>query len=282
MLRWDLLKAWLGLIRVGNSVVIGLAAITGYVVSGGYDVLKATTLFISASLVGAGGNVVNDYFDRFIDSVSKPWRPIPSGIVKAEVAHKVALVLMALGTTSSLLASPMNVLLALIASIMLYLYSWRLKALGPVGNLTIASLSLLSLIYGGVAGSYFIKSLVPGMYAFLIILGREFIKGLEDIEGDSRFGVMTLANTYGIWVATSLGITALVTVVAISPLPIISNFCLNKLLYSILAFLGVDLPVALATYLILKDPLRSAWRVTRLLKVPLLLGLLAFLTGCLG
>jgi len=281
-LRIEVLKAWLGIARVGNSVVIGVAAITGYVVCGGHDLIKALLLFLGASLVGVGGNVINDYFDRFIDSVNKPWRPIPSGIIKAEVAFRASMVFMALGTLVSTLVSLTNSVLALTASVLLYLYSWRLKSLGPIGNSVIASLSLLSIIYGGVATGNPLKSLVPSFYAFLIILGREFLKGLEDIEGDLKYGVMTLANTYGVGVATALGLTSLATVVVISPLPLITNYCLNPIPYATLAFAGVDAPIALATYLIIKDPLRNAWRATRVLKAPLLLGLLAFLTGCLS
>lgn len=47
--------------------------------SGGHDLLEALLLAPSAALIGAAGNVINDYFDIGLDTVSKPWRPIPSG-----------------------------------------------------------------------------------------------------------------------------------------------------------------------------------------------------------
>ncbi len=188
---------------------------------------------------------------------------------------------MCLGVLASALVSPANIALAAIASALLYLYSWRAKSFGLIGNLIIALLSFLSIIYGAIAFGAVLRALIPGVYAFLIILGREFIKGLEDIEGDAKYGVSTIANTYGVKAAVASGLASLAAVVAISPLPIIVDFCTRLIPYMIFAFLGVDAPIIMASYIVLKDPVRNAWRATRILKIPLLCGLLAFLVGCL-
>ncbi len=61
--------------------------------------------------------------------------------------------------------------------------------MGFIGNLTIVFLSILSIIYGGLIGEKTSPLAFSGIYAFLIILGREIVK---NIEGDRAHGVKAL------------------------------------------------------------------------------------------
>jgi len=274
-------RAWAEIIRPGNSIVIGMGALTGYFVSGGHNLLEALLLALSAALIGAAGNVINDYFDVGPDTVSKPWRPIPSGRISLEEARSAWASLTLTGLIIALFVSLKCFFIALVAALLLYAYSWRLKRLGLPGNVVIASLSLLVIIYGGVVAPNPAYSLMPGVYAFLVILGRELYKGVEDVGGDSRYGIRTVASSLGISVAVLWGTVVLYMLVTISPLPAIVGYCSNTIAYSVLAFLGVDVPVLVASVMMLSNPVRNAWRATRILKLPLLAGLLAFIAGCL-
>lgn len=274
-------RAWAEIIRPGNSVVIGVGALTGYFVSGGHDLLEALLLALSAALIGAAGNVINDYFDVGPDTVSKPWRPIPSGRISLVEARNAWASLTLAGLAMALFVSLKCFLVALVAALLLYAYSWRLKRLGLPGNVVIAFLSLLVIIYGGIVAPNPVYSLMPGVYAFLVILGRELYKGVEDVSGDSRYGIRTIASSLGISVAVLWGTVVLYMLVAISPLPAIIGYCSNTVAYSAFAFLGVDVPVLIASVMMLSNPVRNAWRATRILKLPLLAGLLAFIAGCL-
>jgi len=135
-------------------------------------------------------------------------------------------------------------------------------------------------VYGGLAGPDPGRSLVPGLYAFLIILGREIYKGVEDVEGDRRHGVKTIAASLGVKPAVIMGTILLFTVVAISPFPYF--YMGMNMAYLLSAFIGVDLPIIIAFIKIIKNPVKHAWTSTRILKIPLFMGLLAFFLGSLS
>jgi geranylgeranylglycerol-phosphate geranylgeranyltransferase len=69
----------------------------------------------------------------------------------------------------------------------------------------------------------------------------------------------------------------LLALVAISPLPAL--FLGYSTRYLALALLGVDLPILYSLRLLWRNPVANAWRATRILKIPLFMGLLAFLLG---
>ena len=270
---------WLGMLRIGNAIVIGFAAITGYVVSGGTNPWTALALALSATLIGCYGNVINDILDVEIDRINKPWRPLPSGRISMASAKTGAILLLVTGIIVSLFLPPACPLMAVAASILLYIYSWRVKKTGFLGNALIALLSLMVVIYGGLAAPSPLRSLVPAIYAYLIILGREVYKGIEDVEGDKKHGVKTIAVSLGIRPALIIGSLLLFIVIAISPIPYM--FMGMNIAYLITAILGVDIPIIAAFILIIKDPPRYAWKATRILKIPLFMGLLAFFLGSL-
>ena len=273
------IKAWLRLFRTGNCVIIGLASATGYFLGGGRDPVIALLVGLASALVAAGGNSINDYFDHAIDLVNKPWRPLPSGQISPRTALIVSLVSTGLGVVVGYLISPLCGLIASIAALVLYAYSSELKKSGFWGNVIIASLSALSVLYGGLAAPRPELSFFPAGYAFLIILGREILKGLEDYEGDKFAGVNTVAATRGPRTAVLAGSAILLSVVFMSPIPLLLGY---DVMYGVFALLGVDLPIIASIAYVWRDPLERGWRATRLLKIPLLSGLLAFLVGTLG
>ncbi len=272
-------RAWLELIRIGNALAIGFAAVVGYRVAGGHSLHEALILFLSAMMIGSFGNAINDYLDREIDLINKPWRPIPSGRISAREALIGSIAMLVLGLTLSSMLPLTCFVIACIAAVILFLYSWKLKKLGFLGNLTVATLSSLCIVYGGLAASAkTARYLLPAVYAFLVILGREILKGIEDVVGDRMHGVNTIAVKYGIRTATVVGFAILFSVVAISPLPyLLYDY---NLLYLALAIIGVDIPVIIASLIMRKPTPERAWRATRLLKAPLICGLLAFYLGC--
>lgn len=271
-------RAWLSLVRIGNVAMMGLAAIVGYVSGGGSSIENMLLAAIVPMLIGAGGNIVNDYFDRFIDAVNKPWRPIPSGMINPSTAHIASIGFMITGVALSLLLPPPCFIIAVIASLLLYEYSRWIKKTGVPGNIVIALLSGLNILYGGFATGNPEASILPSLYAFLLIFGREIYKGIEDVEGDRKYGVHTIAVILGERTAFIIGTIILLLVIAISPIPYIMYD--YNIFYLLLALLGVDALIAYSIYLVARHP-KNAWKATRVLKIPLLVGLLAFLVGVL-
>ncbi len=273
---------WLKLIRIGNTIIIGFSSIVGLIVGShgkpSIGLYEFVLVGLVPALIGAGGNIVNDYFDRFIDAINKPWRPIPSGRIRAKTALIVSVSLIMVGVALSILLNPYCFLVTIVASILLFEYSCWIKKTGFPGNIIIGLLSFLSILFGGLTSPNPSASLLPGLYAFLIILGREVFKGIEDLEGDRKYNIKTLAVVAGPKIAFLSGSIFLLIVVCISPLP----YLLYKynVYYLIAALVGVDLPIITSILLIARD-YGSAWRATRILKIPLFMGLIAFLVGVL-
>ncbi|MEL9939915.1 MAG: geranylgeranylglycerol-phosphate geranylgeranyltransferase [Ignisphaera sp.] len=267
-------KAWLSIIRIGNSIALGIAAVVGYIVGGGMNVYEAAKTFLAAFFIGGGGNIINDYFDREVDAINKPWRPIPSGLIKPFEAYVAALMFFLIGFAIALSSSYFAGIVALLAIVLVYFYSYSLKRVLLVGNISIAFLTALSIVYGSLFSSVNIHVFLAATYAFLFNLGREFLKGIEDVEGDKRFGIKTLATVYGVVVAFKASALIYGVLLAVSLLPI--AILRYSIVYTLLA-LVVD---AVIIYSILNaKTLRpaDALRSTRVLKIAAFAGLFAFL-----
>jgi len=193
------MKAWIVMSRPLNVLSIGLASLTGAIMTHAHiNDLKLILLFASPAIIGAAGNIINDYFDAPIDRINKP--------------HTIVF---------------------------------------------------------------------PSFYAFSLILGREIVKVVEDLAGDSVAGVRTLAIMLGPRRASLLSILPLMSVIILSPLPFLVK--IGSFWYLIIAISGVDVPLA---YSILKmltwKGIDEVAKVRALLKVPIMAGILAFVIGGAG
>lgn len=92
------LRAYLGLGRVSNLPTVWTNVAAGIVLSRApVDVAAAARLIVALSLFYVAGMFLNDAFDRDVDGVERPERPIPSGIVTATEVFLAGGVLMAGG-----------------------------------------------------------------------------------------------------------------------------------------------------------------------------------------
>lgn len=272
--------AWLSIIRIGNAIALGYAAIVGYLLSASksitVDGITILKIFIAAFVIGGSSNIINDYYDSPIDAINKPWRPIPTGLIKAKTAYFVAIMFAIAGIVLSFSTSLINGLIALIAFILSYGYSRLLKKVFVVGNIVVAFLTSLSIIYGGIASSMLKNDIIiASILAFLLNLGREFIKGIEDIEGDRKYGVKTIAimlSTKKAFVA-SLVVFSVLIIFSIIPY-LVLNY---SILYLVLALIGVDVVTILALIKTSSLQPNDALKASRLLKIAAFCGITAFL-----
>jgi len=122
--RHPSLRDWLALCRVSNLPTVWMNALAAVVLAGASPLSFAFGLLaVSMSALYTAGMCWNDVFDRDIDAVAKPDRPIPSGRIPLGAARVLAaallvggLVLLVLGPHPSALAPG----LALVALILIY------------------------------------------------------------------------------------------------------------------------------------------------------------------
>ena len=199
----------------------------GAILSGGLDALYGENAFqvwltmLSAALIGGAGNAINDYFDYEIDAVNRPDRPIPSGQVSLKTALIISLVLALGGIIISIYLSLGHLALAIISSVLLFFYSSTLKLKGFLGNLTVAGIIAISLLYGGASTGNMLAALPGFIFAFLLVLAREIIKDIEDLEGDESFNAQTLPIVLGVEPASRISQLIIWSLIVISPLPFV-------------------------------------------------------------
>jgi geranylgeranylglycerol-phosphate geranylgeranyltransferase len=215
------LRAFLSIIRPQNCIIGGLTVIAGVAVaystrwgSGGPGLTSILYLFvygyITYFLVAAGGNVVNDIYDIEVDKINRPHRALPSGRMTVKQAWWFVVLLSILGILFAWIPGrPVSALIVIFFEVVGYLYASKVKALGIAGNFMVAFSFAFGVIYGSVIYAETIAILtinpipIPTWLffftAFLILQARETIKGAEDVEGDEKRNVRTIARSYGYW-----------------------------------------------------------------------------------
>jgi geranylgeranylglycerol-phosphate geranylgeranyltransferase len=259
--------------------MIGFAVIVG-------EFISSTVVPASAALYGftagflllAASMVLNDYFDREIDAINEPNRPLPSGRVKDHEALSFALILGALGLLAASYTGVATLLVAIFSLVVMVSYNAKIKKTGLLGNVFVSMNVAIPFIYGGFAiARPNWTVMIFALLAFLSSVGREIIKGISDVPGDSSRGVRSVAATRGIQVAAKCGGAFFVSAVCLSVFPLllglVTNFYIPLVIISDVGFL-------LTTYSILTNPTpRSAKRNKRYVLVWMTFGLLAFLMG---
>jgi len=147
---------------------------------------------------------INDYFDRELDAINDPQRPIPAGIVSLAEARWNWIVL---GTATMLVSlvfgNPLIVLLALLGIVLSVIYSMppiKLKKhfwLGPPAvGLGYVSMSWLAghLIFAPLTWQSVLVALINGGLA----AGLLFLNDIKSVEGDRKLGLQSLTVAIGV------------------------------------------------------------------------------------
>ncbi len=115
--------------------------------------------------------VINDYYDREIDAINEPERPIPRGLVKPREALGFALTLSIAGFLTAYLTNTANLfcfITALLSWIVSVTYVTVGKRTGLTGNFLVSFCVAVPFIYGSLAVSEFflLNVLVFAAYGF--------------------------------------------------------------------------------------------------------------------
>ena len=153
-------------------------------------------------IVNAGSNAINQAADWKSDCISKPYRPIPKGIIKVEDAHSLAFILF---LTSLIGAIKINLIFSvLIFTIIIFSVTYsmppRMKRYLFINQVWISvARGLLGILAAwSVFGNPFTTTpLVIGLIAMFFLIGGIASKDIIDIEADKKTGVKTLMNTVG-------------------------------------------------------------------------------------
>jgi chlorophyll/bacteriochlorophyll a synthase len=211
-IRLQLMKpiTWIPLIW---GVVCGAAS------SGAYtwsleDILKAVTcMLLSGPLMTGYTQTVNELYDREIDAINEPYRPIPSGAISLPQVIVQIVVLLVAGIALAYGLDvwaghefPTITCIALGGSLIAYIYSappLKLKQNGWLGTYALGS-SYIALpwwtghaLFGDLNWTIVILTLI---YSFAG-LGIAIVNDFKSVEGDRQLGLKSLPVMFGVTTA---------------------------------------------------------------------------------
>jgi geranylgeranylglycerol-phosphate geranylgeranyltransferase len=233
---------------------------------------------LTGAFITVAANAINDVYDLEIDRINRPDRPLPSGVISPKEAFAFSIFFFFLGVTSSALINRQTLVIALLFSVLLYLYSSTFKRRVLIGNFTVSLATAFAFIYGGAAVGHVENAFFPAIFAFLMHFGREIIKDMEDVKGDAQDGATTLPIRYGIRPAQILTTLLLMALIVFTQLPFFFN--IYGMWYWMIVNLGVNTVLVYTIISMWKQPTRSNFRVLSIvLKADMVVGLVAIYVG---
>ena len=226
-----MLKYFFTIIRWPNLLMLGGIQLLVYykLLNHPLSTLSLTNVLMMIGItmmIGAGGYVINDYYDAPIDEINKPEKQVAGKIWSLSIVKNLYWMLTGIGFLLSVwLAVKMDLLGYLfiypIAVGGLWLYSYSLKCKPFIGNLWV------SLFCAGVVGVVALPDILSRnlevikpellyyiLFAFLATWLREVIKDIEDIDGDAKSNCETAVVRFGIntgkWMVIILGILLII------------------------------------------------------------------------
>ena len=264
---------YLLIIRPLNCLLTFIAVLVGAWI--GQDIV-IPPLLILAGVIGfivcAFGNIINDLYDIEIDRINNPNRPLPSGRVNKKIIEILAGLFFVSALLFSCRLGALPFFIVLGALLLLFFYAAYLKKI-ILGNFVVALITGLSFILGGLVmkNSFCIWA---SFFSFFIHFSREIIKDVIDIKGDKSREIRSLPIIFGVKWACNISVMALAILCIIIILPLILKIL--GLPYLLTVLLSAY-PIIIFTILrLLKNPpLEELKRLSNLLKISMVIGLVA-------
>jgi len=241
-------------------------------------ILNVLLAALSAGFTASAGNIINDIFDIEIDKINRPTRPLPSGILTINEAYILFLICFVISGLLVVTISQIVVIIVLLSHLLLFLYSKYLKRIPLVGNITVAFLTGLVFVFGGVVVENPSAAIIPALFAFLINLVRELVKDMQDVEGDRAAGVITFPIKFGFQKTKYLITFITLILIPFTLYPFLTQ--LYEIEYVIIVMVIVNpLLVFILKKLFEDDSIRNLKKMSNLLKLNMVFGLIAIYLG---
>ncbi|HEY9152844.1 MAG TPA: UbiA family prenyltransferase [Anaerolineales bacterium] len=275
------IKGFIQLFRPELPFAAGVCIILGeFIGLGRFPSIREALLgFMCGFFISGSALVSNDYFDLEVDKVNAPERPLPSGVISPSEAIILTILATMIGLAASLVIGFYALILSIIFWWVGFLYNWRFKQTGLLGNLMVASSVAFTVILGGITVGQPFNRLVWffSLIAFLIDLAEEIAGDAMDVEGDKKRNSKSIAIMLGKNAALRISGAVFVLIVLISFIPVF----LGWLGIAYLVVISItDLLVLFFTAKLLKSQTPKEGRgYMRWIYLGGLLGMLAFIIG---
>ncbi len=193
-------RALLALCRIPNVFTAIANVAAGVLLArGGTFAMRDGLLLAASGCLYLAGMVLNDFFDREVDALERPERPIPSGLVSPMAALALGVALMASGIVLAAMFSNTAAAVAAGLACAILLYDGGVKT-GPVGPLAMGGCRFINVCLGLTAAGtpappeawMWIAPLTMGAYtAAITYLSRDEVGGSSGAR--ARGGVLRVA-----------------------------------------------------------------------------------------
>jgi chlorophyll/bacteriochlorophyll a synthase len=264
-IRLQLMKpiTWIPLIW---GVVCGAASSGEYTWTLENFLKSATCMLLSGPLLTGYTQTINEFYDRELDAINEPYRPIPSGAISLPQVITQAWVLLLAGIGLAYVLDvwsghefPTITVMALIGTFIAYIYSappLKLKQNGWLGTYALGS-SYIALpwctghaLFGQLDWKIVVMTVV---YSFAG-LGIAIVNDFKSIEGDKQLGLKSLPVMFGVKTASWICVTMIdVFQIAIAAYLIY----IHQQLYAAILLLLVIPQITFQDMYFLRDPLNN-------------------------
>lgn len=192
------------------GVICGAASSGQYTWNLENVLMSATCMLLAGPLLAGYTQTLNDFYDREIDAINEPYRPIPSGAISIPQVVTQILVLLFAGLAIAFTLDrwaghefPTITALAIGGSFLAYIYSappLKLKRNGWLGNYALGA-SYIALpwwtghaLFGDLNWTIAILTLIYSMAG----LGIAVVNDFKSVEGDRQLGLKSLPVMFGV------------------------------------------------------------------------------------
>jgi geranylgeranylglycerol-phosphate geranylgeranyltransferase len=271
------LAGFVSMMRLGNCVMGAAAVLLAAVIciapeTGLEDfALEIALSMLVVVLFTGAGNSLNDYFDREVDRAAHPSRPIPLGMVSPSGALAFSAILFSASAILGFFVGVASFLIVVFSIVVMLSYEMFLKSEGLMGNLAISWLTGALFLFGGASVDGMNLAWILAFLAFLVSLGREVVKDVQDLEGD-KGARTTLPMRVGVRNAGLVASASLLAAVILSPVPYVLSLLSLWYLPVVAVADGIFIYSSLIHF---RDPARGQ----KVIKLAMLFALMAFLFG---
>ncbi|NTW10606.1 MAG: UbiA family prenyltransferase, partial [Chlorobiaceae bacterium] len=184
---------------------------------------QAVSGFLSFFFISATALILNDCFDIETDRINAPSRPLPAGLVTKTDALVLSAIVAVLGFLCAGMIGVEAFVVVFIVWLAGFLYNWRMKKSGFIGNLFVGFSVGMTFIFGGIVVGNPFEEVVwfLALMTMLVDLGEEIAADALDLEGDRKTGSRSLAVLFGSETAMRTAVSVFGTVVVTSAVPFI-------------------------------------------------------------
>jgi geranylgeranylglycerol-phosphate geranylgeranyltransferase len=172
----------------------------------------ALLVFFIPILGWIAGLYLADYYDRTLDAIQKPQRPLPSGRILPKEALVVGAVFAIAGLLLTLLLPWVTIFLIITVSILVFCYAKFTKTRGLLGNFNRGALTVVTYLFGVLSVGVPLSSIplyiwILSVVFFLHDTNSNIIGAIRDVHGDMTGGYKTTPVLYGITKALVISVS---------------------------------------------------------------------------